>query len=89
MPAWMILFISLALLQVADVICTLRNLRGGAVEVNPVVRVWIDLLGPVGGLVVPKAAITAALWYFRVPEIALALLCVLYGWLAWQNFQIK
>lgn len=47
-----------ALLQVLDAVLTLRILRGGGRELNPVLRALMRATSPVAGLLIAKVAVT-------------------------------
>ena len=100
----MILFLGLAALNAADMALTLAILKRGGRELNPVMRFFIDRLGRVAGLVVPKlvmlAAAGAGLWVLThgqgelvrathiVAVVLLAALCCVYGFIVVRNMGV-
>lgn len=55
-------------LAVADVLMTLRALRRGAVEVNPVMRASQRLFGRDGGIVIAKVLAVGVMWW-ALPDV--------------------
>ena len=69
-------------LQVLDVASTLYAFKNGAVEANPIMRTSIEALGTLPGLLIPKIAFAAGIWYFRPLFADWALMVVCIGYLA-------
>ena len=87
------LFALIVILQLLDIISTLRAFRAGAIEGNPIVAWIIDKLGVIPGLVVAKAATLAgvlAVMIIAPPPLPLILLLVVaavYAWFVVRNFR--
>lgn len=78
----------LVALNLADVVSTMKVLKAGGKELNPVMRFFMTKLGNLPGLLAPKAVIlTAAYWAF-VPSnmwAVLGALCLLYVFVVAHN----
>ena len=83
----MILFVLIVVLQVADAYLTSRILGAGGHELNPVMRLLMDRMGVMPGLVVAKVALSAMIGLFlRHQPLLLALIAVLYGCVVVNNW---
>ena len=89
------IYMALALfiaLQVADIITTLLILRDGGRELNPVVKWFIDRLGPVAGLLVIKllacAILSYAVYSGAVNVWIVYALCAVYVYVVGRNLSL-
>lgn len=83
------LFIILIALNVADVYLTLRVLKQGGTEANPVLRYFMDRYGAKEALIGSKV-LALGLVYLLLPWMPLALmlgLIVVYVWVVWHNWK--
>lgn len=87
-------FVVLVLLQGADVWTTVKVLKGGGREMNPLVREVMRILGRVTGLILAKGLVMgtvgAILWFLPPhiwPTIAIWVLVVFYLWVVVTNFK--
>lgn len=80
-------FVLTALLQAADVYTTLRALKLGGREANPLIKRLMDAIGVKEALLLVKIAALIPLWVFRdlTPVWAWAFLVAFYGWVLWNN----
>lgn len=81
--------IAYALAQLADVLTTLRALRQGGVEANPVVRWLMDALGH--GWIVVKLALAGgiAAWAWQAGEVgAIWIVAAVTGLIALNNLRV-
>lgn len=90
------LLILLGVLQLADVITTLRAFASNprAYEANPALRWLMRLLGPLPAMIAMKLAAGAVVLALGLshPHAPAALvvvggLCLFYGWLVWNNWR--
>lgn len=85
----------LILLQGVDSVTTMRALKLGATETNPVMRALMDRFGTTQALLVAKGVFIAFLLVVLilggfsnwVAWLALLLLDAWYGWVVWTNYQ--
>lgn len=84
-----ILYALLVALNIWDAAATIRALRAGAIERNPVIAATVRRWGPRWGVIVPKAVVLAALGAAlpAVPWWLLAGLCGWYGFWAVRGFR--
>ncbi|MCK9513573.1 MAG: DUF5658 family protein [Pigmentiphaga sp.] len=83
--------IAYALAQIADVLTTLRALRRGGIEANPVIRWMMGRLGRYGWVVV-KLAITAgiAAWLWSEGQaVGLLIVAGVTGLVALNNLRVR
>lgn len=85
-------FALMCLLQVGDVISTIRFLRAGKREANPLIRWLMDKIGVWPTMILKLAATFAAAWVlcFAVPEYLwlMAPLCAVYAYTVWRNWRV-
>lgn len=85
------LLILLAVLQVADVISTLRFLKAGVPEANPILSVLFDEIGVIPTLAVSKAALLYTAWVFMDEpywnEVVIAA-CAVYTFVVIRNWRL-
>lgn len=80
MNIWFLIF---TLLNVADIITTIRAINLGGVEANPVIRWAMARIGSAWGIIIPKVLILPLIYFallslpVHAPYI-LALLCLVY-----------
>lgn len=77
---------AIALLQIADAVFTVRILKNGGRELNPVMAWLFGRLGMVPALAATKAAFVVALFFLApyAPVAAYAVIAILYaGIVAW------
>ncbi len=76
----MILFILLCLLNAVDVLTTYYLLNNGGKELNKLISLFIDKIGLLPGLVIPKVLVMAVLYQYIKTEywfyVATALICL-------------
>lgn len=78
----------LASLQVADAYLTWRVLDNGGREMNPLVRILMDRLGVVAGLVVAKLALLILAAFWLADHLVLMLVLIgLYAWVVMHNWK--
>ena len=77
-----VLFIALCVLMAADAYMTIRALHSGSDELNPLLRIFVILLGVEAGIVLPKVAIMLALWVY-LDDIPLAFMLAVTGFYAY------
>ena len=84
------LFIIACILQAGDIYTTLRAIKLGAVESNPVIKRLMDAIGVKEALLLVKIAALIPLWVFRdqVPLWAWIGLIVLYVAVIWNNLRV-
>lgn len=80
-------FSVLAALQLGDVYTTLRALKLGGREANPVIKRLMDAIGVKEALLLAKIAALVPLWVWvdRIPTEAWVAITALYGWVLWNN----
>ena len=81
-------FVTLVILNVLDIYTTLRVLRQGGEELNPVMDWLMDKVGVIPALIVPKATYLIAVGYFLtdLPSMVMFGLCCFYVLLVLHNF---
>jgi hypothetical protein len=82
-----VLFIILCILQINDIGSTYYLLSRGYKEANPVMRWLIKQLGLGHALIWPKVIVMIGLWFWMNAYV-LAVLCGLYAWVVWRNFEV-
>ena len=84
-----ILLLALVILNVLDIYTTIRILRHGGSEVNPIMSWLMDKLGVMPALIVPKTLLLLAVWFYLaiMPTIVLAGLCCLYAAVILHNYK--
>lgn len=79
-PQCMFLFVLIVVLQAADAYLTWRILGTGGRELNPVMRLLMDRIGIMPGLLVAKVVLSATIDIFLYDQPPLlVLIAVLYG----------
>ena len=83
-------FVLTALLQAADVYTTLRALKLGGREANPLIKRLMDAIGVKEALLLVKIVALIPLWVWvdRIPTEAWAAVTALYGWVLWHNASV-
>lgn len=83
-----ILLIVFCVLQVLDTYMTYKLLASGvAHEANPVMAWFMEKIGTLSGMIVPKALLVVFLGVFALPyPWLLGILCVLYVWVVVHNY---
>lgn len=76
-----------ALLNVADVWTTLKALKMGKREANPLLNWLFQRLDPIGVMVSMKVAATWLLWYADIYFVTAAC-CALYVWVVINNWKV-
>ena len=84
-----VLYALLVVLNIGDAAATIRALRAGAIERNPVIAAAVRRWGPRWGVIVPKAVVLAALGAAlpAVPWWLLAWACAFYAYWAAREFR--
>lgn len=84
------LLIALIVLQVADAALTIKGMKSGATEANPIVRWLVGAIGRDGALLALKAAAIAALVYYidQTPTVLLAGLAAVYAVVVVRNVRV-
>jgi len=82
-----ILFVLLVGLNLVDVYTTVRVLRQGGSEMNPIMAWTMDKLGVIPGLLLPKIVVLGAIWFYLplVPVLVMFGLCCFYLLLVLHN----
>ena len=85
----------LGLLQIGDIWTTYTALSDPSMrlkEKNPLIQFFIDRLGLLPGLIVPKGLFVAIVWWLGAPTwshvAVFALLCGFYIWLVHNNYKL-
>lgn len=90
MESSIIFYVVFCFLQFLDVIYTKAILDKGGVELNPVMRWFMDKLGVMAGLIIPKIVVISAFGYLvlmeMIPVIVTLLLIAFYGWVVYNNW---
>ena len=76
-----LLFALLVALNLADIVSTLKVLRAGGKELNPVMRKAMKAVGTLPALVLLKAPVLAGVYYVLVPPemwVAMGASCLFY-----------
>lgn len=79
----------IVILNIVDAFVTIRRLNDGWIEANPVMRVFIKALGPVVGVIAPKAVVLFALWVYirEMPMVLLVFLTAFFTYWALRGFR--
>lgn len=85
-----VLFGTFVLLQVVDVVLTIKALKLGGREVNPLLRKAFEKYGVVESLVVVKAAMIGVVAAFlpMLPQWLMLLFVAVYLWVAQNNYGV-
>lgn len=92
MTTSMMLLGKLIVLQVLDLVLTVKVLNQGGREMNPVIAWLILRVGPVLGIAAAKLPLLAiGIWLVARPMAwtphLLGLLCAVFAWVCWHNWR--
>lgn len=83
------LFAMLCILNLADALLTIRILKDGGQEKNPLMARLMMAVGTAPALAASKAIVLLLAWNWLLPSPAapwiLSALCGLYAWVVWHN----
>ena len=84
-----ILFALLVCLNLFDVYTTVRVLRQGGTEMNPVMAWAMDKVGVIPGLLIPKIVVLGAMGFYleELPSMVMFGLCCFYVLLVLHNYE--
>ena len=81
-------FVVLVALNSLDIYTTIRILRQGGTELNPVVSWLMDKVGVIPALIIPKTLFLSACWFFLLdlPTMVMFGLCCFYALIVLHNY---